>query len=237
MNKKWVLIISISVILILIGGAMFNYFRKSEPELTPESKSRIFLPEPAQDSHTSIEKTLARRQSIRQYGPGALTLTEVSQLLWAAQGINRPGGYRTAPSAGALYPLEVYLISGNVDQLSTGVYRYNPNEHNLELLIPGDKRAELSRAALSQDSIRDAQATILISGVYERTTRKYGNRGIQYVHMEVGNAAQNVYLQAVSLNLGTVFIGAFYDDQVADVLDLAADEIPLCLMPIGRIGP
>ncbi len=216
---------------------MLNFFRKPEPEISKELSTWITLPEPANDSHTSIESALVRRQSIRQYSPESLTLAEVSQLIWAAQGINRPGGYRTAPSAGALYPLEVYLVSGKVDQLSAGVYRYHPDEHKLELIMQGDKRMELSKAALSQDAVRDAPATMLITGIYERTTGKYGNRGIQYVHMEVGSAAENVYLQAVSLDLGTVFIGAFHDDQVADVLNLAPNEIPLCLMPVGRVQP
>jgi SagB-type dehydrogenase family enzyme len=166
-----------------------------------------------------------------------LTLVEVSQLLWAAQGINRPGGYRTAPSAGALYPLELYLVSGQVDQLPSGVYRYHPENNSLEQLMLGDFRRELSQAALNQESVQDAPAVILISAIYQRTTGKYGERGIQYVHMEVGSAAENVYLQAVSLNIGTVIIGAFHDDQVKSLLKLDVQEQPLCLLPVGKIAP
>jgi SagB-type dehydrogenase family enzyme len=236
MNKKWVFILSICIILILFGGAMFNYFRKSEPKVSTELGAWISLPEPAHDGQTSIESALLKRQSVRQYAPDPLTLAEVSQLLWAAQGINRPGGYRTAPSAGALYPLELYLVSGQVDQLPSGVYRYHPENHNLEQLMLGDFRLELSRAALNQEFIQDAPAVILISAVYQRTTGKYGERGIQYVHMEVGSAAENIYLQAVSLNLGTVFVGAFHDDQVKELLRLDAQEQPLCLLPVGKIA-
>jgi SagB-type dehydrogenase family enzyme len=235
MNKYLALIISIFIILILIGVVLFSHFRKSEFEPSTELGDRISLPEPARDSNTSVESALLRRRSVRQYASETLTIAEISQLLWAAQGITRPGGYRTAPSAGALYPLEVYLVSGNVNQLPAGVYRYHPEGHELEQVILGDKRAELSHAALGQDPVQGAPAVILISGIYERTTGKYGERGRQYVHMEVGSAAENIYLQAVSLNLGTVFIGAFYDDQVKEVLDLRPNEIPLCLMPVGKI--
>jgi SagB-type dehydrogenase family enzyme len=237
MNKKWVLTLSICIFLILVGGALFNYFRKSEPEVITEAGAWISLPEPAHDGQTSIESALSKRQSIRHYTPDPLTLAEVSQLLWAAQGINRPGGYRTAPSAGALYPLELYLVSGQVDQLPTGVYRYHPENHSLEPLMLGDFRRELSQAALNQESVKDAPAVILISAIYQRTTGKYGERGIQYVHMEVGSAVENVYLQAVSLNLGTVFIGAFNDDQVKSLLKLDVQEQPLCLLPVGKIAP
>lgn len=216
---------------------MFRYFRKTAPETSTEPRSRISLPEPAHDSGTSIESALFKRQSIRQYAPESLTLAEISQLLWAAQGINRPGGYRTAPSAGALYPLELYLISGHVNQLSAGVYRYHPNDHSLEQLMSGDFRRELSQAALNQEAVEEAPAVILIAGIYQRTTGKYGQRGIQYVHMEVGCAAENIYLQAVSLNIGTVFIGAFHDDQVKNLLNLDVQEQPLSLMPIGKIQP
>ena len=216
---------------------MFNFFRKAEPEIKTESGSWISLPEAAHDSQTSIESALLKRQSIRQYAPDPLTLAEISQLLWAAQGINRPGGYRTAPSAGALYPLELYLISGQVDELPSGVYRYHPEEHKLEQIMLGDYRQELSQAALNQEFIQDAPAVLLISAIYQRTTGKYGERGIQYVHMEVGSAAENIYLQAVSLNLGTVFIGAFHDDQVKNILKLNVEEQPLCLLPVGKFAP
>ena len=237
MDKKWVLILFISLFLVLIGGVLFNYFRKKGPESNSELGSLIALPEPAHESPISIEEALLKRQSIRQYTPEPLTLAEVSQLLWAGQGINRPGGYRTAPSAGALYPLELYLISGNVEQLPAGVYHYQPDTHSLEQVILGDLRADLSQAALSQEAVEEAPAVILITAIYQRTTGKYGERGIRYVHMEVGSAAENIYLQAVSLNMGTVFIGAFHDDQIKRLLNLDDQEQPLSLLPIGKIQP
>ena len=213
---------------------MFNRFKRYDRPSRINSGELITLPQPILDSKTSIEAALQERRSIRDYTPESLSISEISQLRWAAQGITRPGGYRTAPSAGALYPLEVYLVSGQVDNLPAGVYRYKPEEHGLNLVLTGDILEELSAAALGQDAIRNAPAAIVITGILERTMVKYGNRGIQYVHMEVGSAAENVYLQAETLDLGTVFIGAFHDDQVSQVLNLDDQEEPLCIMPVGK---
>jgi SagB-type dehydrogenase family enzyme len=234
MKNKWVLIVILCFFLILLGGAMFNRFKRQDRPSRINSGELITLPQPVLDSKTSIEAALQERRSIRDYTPESLSISEISQLLWAAQGITRLGGYRTAPSAGALYPLEVYLVNGQVDDLAAGIYRYSPEDHGLHLVLTGDFREDLSAAALGQDAIRNAPAVIVITGVFERTTVKYGNRGIQYVHMEVGSAAENVYLQAESLGLGTVFIGAFHDDRVSQLLNLDGQEQPLCIMPVGK---
>jgi SagB-type dehydrogenase family enzyme len=164
-----------------------------------------------------------------------MSLSELSHLLWAAQGISGAEGRRTVPSAGALYPLEVSVVAGNVSGLQPGIYVYKPERHELLKIIDGDKRDELSRAARGQSVIRSASAVLVISAVYERSTVKYGERGNRYVHMEAGHAAQNVYLQAVSLNLGTVAIGAFDDDEVKNAAHLTVREQPLYIMPIGRL--
>jgi SagB-type dehydrogenase family enzyme len=142
--------------------------------------------------------------------------------------------FRTAPSAGALYPLEVYIVAGNVSGLPAGVYKYKHKGHELLRISAGDKRKELCRAALGQEAIKDAGAVMVFTVVYERTTVKYGERGKRYVYMETGHAAQNVYLEAESLNLGTVAIGAFTDSEVKKVLNLPEKEEPLYLMPIGK---
>ncbi|MEA3438777.1 MAG: SagB/ThcOx family dehydrogenase, partial [Chloroflexota bacterium] len=162
------------------------------------------------------------------------SLSEIGQLLWAAQGITSDRGFRTAPSAGALYPLELYLVVGDVEQLSPSVYKYQHDMHRLINIAQGDLRDELQAASLDQSAIGDAPAVIVIAAVYERTTVKYGDRGNRYVHMEVGSAAQNVYLQAVSLDLGTVFIGAFHDQNINSLLHMQEDEHPLAIMPVGR---
>ena len=198
--------------------------------------STIALPEPVNDSDTSVEKALRERRSVRDYRREALTLKQVGQLLWSAQGVTAGDGRRTAPSAGALYPLEVYAVIGNVDGIAPGVYRYRPDSHTLVRVLDGDRRKDLSRAALNQTWVNDGAIDIVIAAVYERTTGKYGERGIRYVHMEAGHAAQNIYFQAVSLKLGTVAIGAFDDDAVKRILGLPDNEEPLYIMPVGRTG-
>ena len=194
----------------------------------------IKLSAPATSSTVSVEAALQARKSIRYYAHDPLLLSEVSQLLWAAQGITRKNGMRTAPSAGALYPLEVYLVVGRVQDLAPGVYRYHSQGHELEKLTSGDRRRELTHAALQQSSIEKGAIDIVLAAVYERTAGKYGSRAERYVHMEVGHAAQNIYLQATSLGLGTVVVGAFDDQAVQQTLMMNSNEYPLCIMPVGR---
>ena len=171
---------------------------------------------------------------MREFRPEPISLAEAGQLLWAAQGINRTEGYRTAPSAGALYPLEILLVTGSVHDLSPGLYRYYPPEHALVPLLEKDLRGKLAAAALDQSFVRDAAAALVITAIYERTSGKYGQRGIRYVHMEVGYASENIHLQAAALGLGTVAVGAFHDDRVQELLNLSADEHPLLIMPVGK---
>ena len=206
--------------------------------LTPaarEVEMAIKLPEPDHHGEVSVEEALLERRSIRDYTGESLTMGEVSQLLWASQGITDSRGLRTAPSAGALYPLEVYVVVGDVVNLSKGVYRYDPVEHALIKVLDGDARKELAGAALGQEYVEKGAIDVVFTAVYERTTKKYGDRGIRYVHMEVGHAAQNLYLQAAALGLGTVTIGAFYDGDIRKVLNLPPGESPLYIMPVGRV--
>ena len=197
------------------------------------SNDLIALPESAKGDPSSLESILVQRASVREFRRKPLSLAQVGQLLWAAQGINRPGGYRTAPSAGALYPLEVLVAAGQVSELKPGVYRYHPREHALALLGAGDVRADLAAAALDQTWMSDAPVVFVITAVFERNTVKYGQRGYRYVYMEVGHTSQNIYLQAAALGLGTVAVGAFYDTRVQQILSLPGSEQPLCLMPTG----
>ncbi len=205
----------------------------NESKPKEHGKKIIKLPQPKFDSNTSIEQALLKRRSVRYYKNEPLKLAEISQLLWAGQGITAAGGYRTAPSAGALYPLELYVVAGNVDGIANGIYKYEPNNHELAMIAEGDKRKELYNSALYQESIREAPAIIVISAVYERTTWKYRERGIRYAHIEVGHVAQNIYLEAVALNLGVVAIGAFEDDKVAKAMNLSDKEHPLYIIPVG----
>ena len=191
------------------------------------------LPNPEVRNQASLSDALRQRRSVRAYRGQPLTLQQVAQLLWAAQGHNAPSGLRTAPSAGALYPLELLLMTGAVSGLDAGVYRYRPRQHVLQLLHAGDRRDRLARAALGQSWVADSAAVLIITAVYERTTRKYGERGKRYVHIEIGHAAQNVLLQAASLGLGAAVVGAFDDAAVASLLDLPAPEQPFYLLPVG----
>ncbi len=199
-----------------------------------EHTGTIELPGPKHDSEISIEKTLLKRRSVRSFRDEPLTLEETSQLLWSAQGITNQRGYRAAPSAGALYPLELYVAAGKVKQIAQGLYRYRPHKHALGKTQDGDIRAALSSASLGQSSVRNAPLVVILCAVYMRITSKYGERGIRYTHIEVGHAAQNISLQAISLGLGSVMIGAFRDEEVRSVLKLGADEDPLYIIPIGR---
>jgi SagB-type dehydrogenase family enzyme len=229
-------IIAIAVLIAMLSCTSGNSDTIPSPEAeTSEQGSGLRLPEPQYDSEFSIEQSLLKRRSIRDYTGEPVTIEEVSQLLWAVQGITDSRGLRTAPSAGATYPLEIYLVAGNVLQLEPGVYRYIPSGHFLEEVIEGDVRADLAEAALMQKWMEDGAVMIVITAVYERTTRRYGERGIRYVHMEAGHAAQNLYLQATAMELGTVVVGAFQDDQVAEILQLPQEERPLYLIPVGKM--
>lgn len=194
----------------------------------------IKLPPPKVDSSHALEQALAGRRSVRDFSGAPLTREQLGQLLWSAQGITSPEGFRTTPSAGALYPLELFAVVGAVEDLEPGVYRYHPVGHALEKTADGDRRALLTRAARGQSWVREAALVVVFAAVYERTTHKYGERGIRYVHMEVGHASQNLFLQAQALRLGSVVVGAFDDGEVAAALELAEGIRPLSLMPVGR---
>jgi len=186
------------------------------------------------DGAISVEKALAARRSVRNYAALPLTLSELSQVLWAAQGFSGPGGLRTTPSAGALYPLEIYIAAANVTGLASGIYKYSCGDHVLLRTEQDDKRVEIFDAALRQNSIKSAPVILIICAVYERMTAKYGQRGIRYTDMEAGHASQNVYLQAESLGLVTLAIGAFHDSKVKNIVNMIKTEQPLYLMPIGK---
>ena len=194
----------------------------------------IALPEPRFDGDVSLEASVHERRSVREYSSRPLSLADVGQLLWAAQGVTSRDDRRSAPSAGALYPLELYLVAGDVESLPAGLYRYTPRGHRLQHVGDGDLRNSLAKATLGQSWVRRAPAVLVIAAVYERSAKKYGQRARRYSHIETGHVAQNVYLQAVALGLGTVIVGAFDDAEVQQVLDLPDDHAPLAVMPVGH---
>lgn len=194
----------------------------------------ITLPPPALKGQHSLETLLSQRRSVREFAATPLTLSKLGQLLWAAQGITGPDGRRTAPSAGALYPLELYVAAGRVEGLAAGVYHYDPHGHRLQRVRSVDVRAALAEAALGQHWLAQAPAVVVFGAVAARTESKYNERAERYVHIEVGHAAENLFLQAEDLGLGTVVVGAFHDAEVARVLGVPRDVAPLLLMPVGQ---
>jgi len=194
------------------------------------SKMEILnLPAPRLKGNVSVEETILKRRSVRSFSKTKLTKEEISQLVWAGQGITESStGHRASPSAGATYPLELYVMNKD------GLYHYEPRGHKLKLMRPGDLRSSLSRAAYGQRFIAQAPVDIVITAVYQRTARRYRERAIRYVHIEVGHVAENIHLQAVALGLGSVPVGAFVDEQVKRVLSLPKEEVPLYIIPVGH---
>lgn len=237
MNKSHFVIITLALIGVGLEGS-FMLAQTSGYESEPKESmiEKIKLPKPKFNSDTSVEQALYKRRSVREYRHDPLTLIEISQLLWAAQGVtDSRRGFRTSPSAGALYPIDVHIVISNVDGVTKGIYKYKPHQHEIVRIRSGSVRNALTNAALEQTCVAEGSAVIVLSAIYERTTQKYGNRGIRYAHMEAGHAAQNVYLQAVSLSLGMVAVGAFKDDEVRKILNMSDKEQPLYILPIGRL--
>ncbi|MEZ5197352.1 MAG: SagB/ThcOx family dehydrogenase [Bacteroidales bacterium] len=213
------------------------------PGKSPQDNNIIQLPAPQLSSGVSVEEAMLNRRSIREFKDIALSLEEVSQVLWSAYGITEErsqpaflrGGLRTAPSAGALYPLDIYLAIGNVKGLKAGIYKYISEMHAIELISEGDVRKDLAKAALDQEFLEQAPVSLVFVAVYSRTTQKYGERGRErYVCMDLGHSAQNVYLQTTAMNLGTCAVGAFTDRMVSMSMLLKSEEEPLYIMPIGK---
>lgn len=197
----------------------------------------IYLPSPSQKGGIPLEEAIIRRRSVRRFTPQPISQLQLSQILWAAQGITDSSWRsRTVPSAGATYPLEIFVICGknSIDDLDDGIYHYNVDNHSLTRHQKGDIRLELARAALDEESIHEAPLDIVICALYERTLTRYGDRGERYVHLETGHAGQNIYLQATALGLATVAIGAFHDEPVREVLRLDKQYTPLYIMPVGK---
>ena len=232
------LIISLVVVFLALTGCI-----PGEPDILDFGKDKqehedvqkeVSLPSPDQEGKVTLESLLSQRQSRRDFAEDPLSLKEAGQLLWAGQGITvdrMTGATRTAPSAGGTHPLEIYLVTKHTQDLTRGIYRYNPEEHSLVPVTEGDHREPLAEAALDQDFIAQAPANLVLVAHYERTTATYGERGKRYVKMEAGHAGQNICLQAEALGLNSVVIGAFDDDSVKELLNTEAE--PLAVIPVG----
>ncbi len=246
---KWLIVL---ILTIALGGLVFISFKDGRlsgnnisltednssllSKMDKESRQKITLPVPNTSGELSVEEAIVGRRSRREFASRPLDWEQVSQILWAAQGItDEDKGFRAAPSAGALYPLELYIVVGEngVADLSTGVYHYSSADQAIDKILEKDVTDDLMRAALNQSFIAEAPVSLVITAEYSRVTGKYGERGRRYVHMEAGHAAQNVYLQVESLGLGTVTVGAFDNDEVVKILQIPAKYEPLYVMPLG----
>jgi SagB-type dehydrogenase family enzyme len=238
--------LSTTLLVVLAAIAPCSLLSQDSTKATVQGPA-IQLPAPRFDSPCSVEKALLSRRSVRAFKEESISMAVLSQLLWAAQGITLKmdappnwawgpwqGGKRTAPSAGALYPLELYVVAGNVEGLKPGVYKYKPQSHQLFEVETGDKRSELAAAAVGQKWIQSSPCVFVVGAVYSRTEVKYGERAARYAHIEVGHAVENVCLQALALDLGTTMVGAFKDDEVKKVVGMSAEEQPLAIVPVGK---
>ena len=186
----------------------------------------IELPEPNFNESRTLEKSILNRESVRSFKKDDIEIEKISLILWAAQG--KKGYKRTVPSAGATYPLEIY-----VSLEKKGYFHYNLKKHRLEKILEEDISYDLAKASLSQMFIAEAPLNVIICADFERTCNRYGDRGVRYVYIEIGHCAQNIHLEVVSLGLGSVPIGAFHDKSVKQVLNLPKNLEPLYIIPIG----
>jgi len=191
------------------------------------------LPPAALDGKISLEKAMQKRRTVRELGRGRISLNQISQILWAAQGITNSEGFRTSPSAGALFPLEVRIVNGNVQGIPAGTFRYSPEKNELVQESDTDIRRELAIAALDQAWINENSVLVVISAVVARCSIKYGERGLRYCFLEAGHAAQNILLQAAAMDLETGLVGAFDDSLVQKLINMETGEQPIYLIPIG----
>lgn len=215
-------------LIMVLGILMFNSSGSQGAEA-------IKLPRPAKKGGMSLAEALEARRAVRHFAARPLDMANISQLLWEADGLSDPRGLRTSPSAGATYPLDLYLVVGEegVIDLPAGVYRYLVAEHALAPLAPGDGRAAVARACLHQTWMTEAPVMVVITGEYRRCAARYGERGIRYTHMEAGNVSQNLFLAAEALGLGAGIVGAFEDKALAQALKLPPAHEPLLVMPVG----
>lgn len=223
-------------------GVLGDMFRTKPKEPSPYKRypgsKLIKLPKPEYRGMV-LEEVIERRRSVRNYSTEAISMAQLSQLLFAAQGVTaRMYGQplRSAPSAGALYPFEIYLVVNNVQDLQRGIYHYSVLDHALELVKAGDFRGQIIDAGMEQEMLGAAGVTFVLSAVFDRVRHKYGERGFRYVYMEAGHISQNVCLQVVSLRMGSVSVGAFLDEKVNQLIGVdGRKEAVIYLHAVGRL--
>ena len=221
-----------------LSGGRLDWARKPPAYKYYPDAPRTPLSPPQTERGTPIWDVLQARRSVRHYDGADLSEQELSQLLWAAQGITRAGhgaDFRTAPSAGALYPVETYLAVHAVDEIAAGIYHYAVETHALEQLQTGDFRLDVARAALDQEIAYRANVVFIWTAIFERSKWKYGQRAYRYVYLDAGHIAQNVALGAVALGLGSCQIAALYDGEVNALLNVdGTSESTIYMTAVGR---
>ncbi|MBN1217846.1 MAG: SagB family peptide dehydrogenase [Anaerolineae bacterium] len=218
-------------------GTLFSWGSQPARYKTYPHPKQIYLPAPPGYQGLSVEEAIARRRSRRNYAGDSLSLTEISGLLYAASGITDPArGFRAAPSAGALYPIETYAVVHNVAEMEPGLYHYNVANHALEQLRLGDLRTEITVAGIGQEMLAQAQVCFVLSAIFQRTRWKYRQRTYRYVQLEAGHIGQNLYLAATSMGLGACAVGAFLDDDLNDLLGVdGEEEAALYIIAVGKV--
>lgn len=224
-------------VLAVVGLAvLFTAIIAMSASTNQEKSDVITLPQPHTDGGMSIEKALLERRSVRSFTNEPVTLEEVSQLCWAAQGVTDEKGHRTSPSAMASYPLEVYLLAANVTGLPAGVYHYSPQGHNLTVVSEGNRIPDLFGASAGgkEDWRKSAPAVFIVTGVFERINRIPGEDLSRFVHVEAGTASENLLLEVVSLGLGATYTAGFDANMTREVLAPSSDETPIAVLPVGH---
>lgn len=210
----------------------------ASPAKSATSASGIALPPPDIKGTVTVEEALKARRSHRSFGSRSLSLQQFSQILWAAYGVTaRVSGYnlKTAPSAGALYPIDIYAVvgQGGVESLAPGVYHFLPETHNIASIKEGDLRTGVARHSVRQMWMAEAPLMVVITGDYDRSAIKYGSRGVLYTHIEAGHVGQNIFLQAEAIGLKAGIVGAFNNEQIIETIGIPVDHDPLLIMPVG----
>ena len=207
---------------------------KGRKDAQSEAECELALPSPALKGSRSVEEAIKLRRSVRSFHDQPLTLSDLAQLLWAAQGVTHDQTCRSAPSAGGLYPIDTYVVVERVTGLHAGVYQYNPELHSLKKLLEGSYGQKICKAANSQECVGNAAVTIVLSLPFDRSMKKYGRIGLAYACVEMGCIAENVALQATSLRIGSACIGGVDSDTIQETMELPKENRVICLLPLGK---
>jgi len=220
------------------GGGLDWAHQPSPHKAFPHPLKRLPIQAPAQQGGSALWETIARRRSIREFSPHSIAFSDLSQLIWATQGItSKAWGYdfRACPSAGALYPIETYIVANRVDGISPGIHHYQVKEAELILIKEGNFGPDLSRAGLGQEMLEEAAAVFIWTAVVERSKWKYRERAYRYIYMDAGHIGQNLYLAATAMNLGCCTVGAFFDEEVDRLIGIdGKEEMSVYLGAVGR---